>query len=68
MSVPPDIEDKCTSDLIFLYTYSKLSSERGDPVEHIVFKYFNFFFFETFNLFKESIYFALTPNNVIFWY
>ena len=45
MSVPPDIEDKCTSDLIFLYTYSKLSSERGDPVEHIVFKYFNLFFF-----------------------
>ena len=45
MSVPPDIEDKCTSDLIFFYTYSKLSSERGDPVEHIVFKYFNLFFF-----------------------
>ena len=68
MSVPPEIDDKCTFFLICLYTYLKLSSERGDPVEQIVLSllslnlYFNF----GLNFLKASTYFALIPNKVIF--
>jgi hypothetical protein len=32
ISVPPEIELKCRSPLIFSYTYSKPSDESGEPV------------------------------------
>src|SRR5687767_12999228 len=36
MSVPPEMEARCKSDLMASYTKSKLSGARGEPVEHMV--------------------------------
>ena len=45
MSVPPEIDDKCTFFLIFLYIKLKPSSDKGEPVEQIVLRFFNLYFF-----------------------
>ena len=45
MSVPPDIEARCTFFLIFLYKKLKPSSDKGEPVEQIVLRFFNLYFF-----------------------
>ena len=45
MSVPPDIEARWTSDLTFLYINLKPSSDNGEPVEQIVLRFFNLYFF-----------------------
>jgi len=37
MSVPPEIEERHRSFFISRYTYSKLSTERGDPVDNMAF-------------------------------
>ena len=65
-SVPPEIDARWTFFLIFLYTYSNPSFDKGDPVEHIVFSFFKSKLFEILLFFKASIYFALTPKSVIF--
>ena len=36
MSVPPEIDDRQRSALMFAYTYSKLSGTSGEPVDSIV--------------------------------
>ena len=68
MSVPPDIEARWTSDFTFLYINLKPSSDNGDPVEQIVLRFFNlyFFLFKIPDLLSASMYLALTPNKVIF--
>ena len=40
-SVPPEIDARWTFFLIFLYTYSNPSFDKGDPVEQIVFSFFS---------------------------
>ena len=45
MSVPPDIEARCTFFLIFLYIKLKPSSDKGEPVEQIVLRFFNLYLF-----------------------
>ena len=63
-----ELEAKWTFFLIFLYTNLKQSDDNGDPVEQIVLSFSNLYTFLKF-LFvflKASIYFALTPNKVIF--
>ena len=46
--------------------YSNPSLDKGEPVEQIVLSFDSLYFDETFNLRRASIYFALTPNKVIF--
>ena len=46
--------------------YSNPSLDSGEPVEQIVLSFDNLYFDEIFNLRRTSMYFALTPNKVIF--
>ena len=53
ISVPPEIDERWTLFLTFLYIYSKPSSDKGDPVEQITFSFLslNLFFIVIFIIF-----------------
>ena len=64
ISVPPEIEPNKTSCFTFLYTKSKDSSAKGDPVDRMVFRELKLVSVIGFRLFflHSSKYLALVPN------
>ena len=68
ISVPPDIDPICISELINLLIKSKLSGDNGEPVEHKHFR--NLSWLCLFGLYPDfrtaSMYFAEVPKRFIF--